>query len=474
MVMTHGTPGRGDFQLDSCGPGKRTPLEDEDDELHFDMGAWADARQAEELRSRAFRMPSFPVDYAATLTAQTRRRADVLFERMRRDGLVGGYKLEAKRLSLHYVYHALLRAHYHGACVMFPRNEKAPDFSELRLQVVDAVVGAGLAREERSRPGRSPHMSRLIPSDSLADAAPVDPWTFDPHPVERLVYLYRRGDDKEEIAFDPDHPVAREVQVRLGRVNRVNAQYEITYEMDDEWGTGETRLQRTRVLRPVHYAVFTDDFEHHGRIYTGRYGHQGLKKAERGTIRFNGAPSVELDYSGLHPRLAYHLEGVDYREDPYRLWGQDTTPPMRLMAKVMVNALLNAPDRAAAVSSCNLAMSVYTSTGQHKSGKALSDAVALRKAAKQSGLTFKGILPAALRRHARIAHHFGSDAGMRLMRVDSRIALRVLHHFATRAVPCLGVHDSFIVPRAHEATLRRVMLRAYEREVGHLPVVQGG
>jgi hypothetical protein len=398
----------------------------------------------------------------------------VIFDGMLRVGLVTGYKIQAKRLDFHYLYHALLRARQQGAAVMYPRSRRDPDFSKARTQVVEAAVRAGLASEQRSTGGYSPHQSRLLPSNALAESTPLDPWTFDPNPLTRLVYLYARGDEKQELPFDPDHPVAREVQQKLARVNQVNAQYEITYVMDDEWGTGESRRERTRILRPVHYACFTDWFDLHGRIYTGRYGHQGLKKAERATIRFNGAPSVELDYSGLHTRLCYHLEKIDYREDPYRLWGDRTTPPMRLMAKVLVNALLNAPAPAAAVASCNLAMSAYAKGGSPKAGKALADAIRLRRAADESGLTFKGILPLALERHSGISHHFGTDAGMRLMRVDSRIALSVLHHFATRAVPCLGIHDSFIVPRAHEATLRRVMLRAYEREVGHLPVVQGG
>jgi hypothetical protein len=472
--MTHLTDGGGDFQLDLCEGGKGTPPDDEDDELHFDMGAWADARHAEEERSRAFRRAAFPVDYEARLTTQTRRRADALFDGMVKSGLIKGYKLQDKRLALHYVYHALLRGHHQRACVMYPRRESHPDFSEVRLQVIRAAVKAGLARDEPSRRGRSPHMSRLIPSDSLAEAAPVDPWTFDPDPVRRYVYLYRRGSDREELPLDPDHPVAKEIQEKLGRVNQVNAGHRITCVREDEWGTGETTLQRTRVLRPVHYACFTDTFDQHGRIYTGRYGHQALKRAERATIRIDGRPSVELDYSGLHPRLAYHLEGVDYRDDPYALWGNATTPQMRLMAKVMVNALLNATDEGAAVSACNLAMSVYAPGGNHKSGKALSDAVRLRKAAKESDLTFKGIVPLALSHHARIARHFGTDAGLRLMRIDSRIALAVLHRFATKGVACLGVHDSFIVARRHEATLRRVMLRAYEREVGYLPVIGGG
>jgi hypothetical protein len=44
-----------------------------------------------------------------------------------------------------------------------------------------------------------------------------------------------------------------------------------------------------------------------------------------------------------------------------------------------------------------------------------------------------------------IASHFGTGIGLRLQRVDSDIAEQVMLHFADQGIPCLGVHDSFIV-----------------------------
>jgi hypothetical protein len=184
-------------------------------------------------------------------------------------------------------------------------------------------------------------------------------------------------------------------------------------------------------------------------------------------------PSVELDYSGLHPRLCYHLAGIKLLGDPYALWGDKTTPPMRLMAKVMINAALNAKDATSAISDCNRAMSTFHQDRKtRKSGKALADAITLQTAARTTGLKFKDVHAVAMRKHSRIADQFCTDAGMRLMRIDSEIALGIMYHFAKQGIPCLGIHDSFVVPHSSATELRRVMRLMYRRRTGFNPVIK--
>ena len=315
-------------------------------------------------------------------------------------------------------------------------------------------------------------MSRLLPMPELARFTEVDPWDFDPH--EDMQYVFMRDrETKNEIEFDPSHPTAVRYQKRLRRINKVNAGFKIIYRPL----TPEGRLGIRRQLRPVHYARFTDDFDLHGRIYTGHYGQQALRKIERQTIEFETEPhfmepNAELDYGGLHPRLAYHLAGIDYRRDPYALWGDNTTPPMRLMAKTLINALLNAKSPEAAIADCNFAMSSRTANKNYKTGKALHDAIQLLGAASRTRLKFSEIYPLAMQKHRKIADQFCSDAGMRLMRIDSEIALRIMYYFAKRDVPCLGVHDSFIVPISAKSELRRLMRKFYRKRLGFNPVIK--
>src|SRR5262249_50602394 len=156
-----------------------------------------------------------------------------------------------------------------------------------------------------------------------------------------------------------------------------------------------------------------------------------------------------------------HLEGLRFDDDPYALWGRRTTEPQRVMAKLLVKAMINAASPAAAISACNLATSIFTRERDEegrpvrKRGKELEDARRLLRARDETKLSFKRMYLLVLERHERISRHFGRDMGMTLMRHDSAIALDVLHHFASKCVPCLGVHDSFIVPEGFEEELVR-------------------
>jgi hypothetical protein len=423
-------------------------------------------------RGRASGIPTVPVDTEATLTTDTRVRADGLFDaRVARAAGFKAYKVADKRRYWRYLFHAARMAHYRGGAVRFCRNKNVTP--SIHIQVVDCAVAAGLFTEVRSRKG-STRMTRLVPDGRLFDDAVPDPWTFDPRDVKQYVFLRDRK-TKEAKDFDMSAGVPAMVQDRLMRVNEVNAKCEILYRKHDYW---EDRLERYRRLRPVHYALFTDTFELHGRLYTGKYGHQGLSRVERATILFGGELCVEMDYSGLHPRLLYHLEGTDYPHDPYALWGDRTTPPLRVMAKVLVNALINAESERSAVSACNRKMSPYTGgegpdgKRTRKTGKGREEAARLYEAHKTTGAAFADLVPLVKTYHAPIAHHFGKDEGIRLMLVDSAIALDVLYHFAGRSVPCLGCHDSFLVPRHAAQELYETMGLCYEERVGNLPVIR--
>jgi hypothetical protein len=207
-------------------------------------------------------------------------------------------------------------------------------------------------------------------------------------------------------------------------------------------------------------------------MYTEKYGHQQLRKIERNTIRFNGVVSVELDYSGMHPRMLYHLKGIDYVGDPYRLWGDDTTGPLRLLAKQLINSMINAGSDESAVAACNFKMRAKTRTGKDKTGKKYDDARRLYAAYRETKMSFKAIVPLVRDTHKQIAEYFGTDRGIKLMNREAKIALSVMYQMAKKGVPCLSCHDGFRVPITEQDELRRVMHRVYEREIGYAPIVR--
>ncbi len=427
-----------------------------------------------EERRRYYGLPSILIDYGASLTADTIQQADALFD-TRIKGLLraNGRKLNEKRNSFRCLFQAGQIAAYGNKCVRHSRNRNDPEFSDIRLQVIEAAVRAELFIEIRS-PKRGPFLSRLVPTAVFDASASGDPWSFD-HPASTQYVILRDRVTKKELPFDPTSPVPADVQRKLEVINSVNSQHVITCQKEDEIDPAKHVLRR---LRPIHRAIFTDSFEKHGRLYTGKYGHQSLSKSERKTILIDRCHTVELDYGGFHPRLLYNIARIDYQDDPYALWGKHGTEPMRQLSKTLLNAAINAPTRADAISACYRKTLKYTdqegAAGKRvlKRGKTLRTAVKLAEAQKQTGLSFAGIYDAALAHHKPIAHYFGSDMGITLMRLDSEIALQILFYFASRGIACLGIHDSFVVAKQHEDELRRTMRDTYERRLGFLPVVK--
>ena len=82
------------------------------------------------------------------------------------------------------------------------------------------------------------------------------------------------------------------------------------------------------------------------------------------------------------------------------------------------------------------------------------------------GLKWSQVSKAILKTHSPIAHHFYSDVGRRLQKIDSDVAEIVLLHFANRNIPILPVHDSFIMHHRFDVELSQIMQQAFRQIVG--------
>ncbi len=145
-----------------------------------------------------------------------------------------------------------------------------------------------------------------------------------------------------------------------------------------------------------------------------------------------------------------------------------------MLAKVFVNALINAKSNKSAIDACNRSMLSWSKDGKkRKRGKSLEESRRLYEAYRQTGIKFKDMLPTVLKYHKPIAECFNKDMGIRLMRTDSILASSILYHFASdQCLPCLGCHDSFIVPFHAKSDLFRAMNMAYRDVLGFLPIIK--
>jgi hypothetical protein len=154
---------------------------------------------------------------------------------------------------------------------------------------------------------------------------------------------------------------------------------------------------------------------------------QSLPSRQRAVMLINGEPTLEPDFVALHPSIIYAMRGVHLVGDPY-----ETAEFPRAHGKVGFNIALNAKSystaRAAIARDLNLDMATATR-----------------------------LLRAITLKHRAVSDLFLSDAGVRLMRIDSDIALNTVMSCQDRGIPVLPVHDSFITPTRHAAITAEIM-----------------
>ena len=163
---------------------------------------------------------------------------------------------------------------------------------------------------------------------------------------------------------------------------------------------------------------------------------QNYTKQTRKYFYLNGEPTIEIDYSSIHPHMLYHREGLEFGgNDPYAIEGFD-----RDDVKVAFNIMLN---KETASANKSVAKTISKDLDYD-----IDTAEALEKAIH------------AL--HSPIAHHFNTGIGLTLQRRDSDIALLVINTFVKDLRPIICVHDSFIVSVRDTETLILAMNDGYK------------
>jgi len=201
----------------------------------------------------------------------------------------------------------------------------------------------------------------------------------------------------------------------------------------------------------LHRVFNNESFKLGGRFY-GAF-HLELPKELRSHIRINNEPTVELDYSALHIRMLYHLEGIDYREDPYTVIcdSEEERKIYKLAQLIAIN-----------------------SESENKAVMAIRDQ--LRKNDIIFDLSNKSILRCLdkfKKVHYPIAKYLNTGVGLRLQNLDSRITDIILRAMTNNKIPCLPVHDSYIVKERDKDFLIEVMKESYERIMkGFSPVIK--
>ena len=241
---------------------------------------------------------------------------------------------------------------------------------------------------------------------------------------------YVRG-KKKKFAIKPTYEQLKLNSAMLEATNQTLSAY------DDFMATVATTIGST----PVHPSqlsltrIFSKaSFDYGGRLFAPI---QNYTKQTRKYFYLNGEPTIEIDYSSIHPHMLYHKERLEFNgDDPYAIEGFD-----RDAVKVAFNIMLN----------------------KEAFGANKPVAKTISKVVDCDIDTAEALETAIQTLHSPIAHYFNTGIGLTLQRRDSDIALLVINTFVNElSRPIICVHDSFIVSVRDTETLVLAMNDSYK------------
>jgi hypothetical protein len=199
-------------------------------------------------------------------------------------------------------------------------------------------------------------------------------------------------------------------------------------------------------LRKTVWRIFNNgSWEQGGRLYNGFW--ETMKREDRFRLlristrsHPDGEPIANVDHGQLFPRLAYIEVGLPPAEDEdlYDIVGDGLH---RDGWKQLVNALL--------LSERTLRNWPEGASASFPPGTKLRDTVA-----------------AIRKRHAPIAHLFGSGAGLRFMWQESRMLVETLLQLFRRGITALPLHDSVLCPVSAAPIAKATMQNVFANFTG--------
>lgn len=276
---------------------------------------------------------------------------------------------------------------------------------------------------EQSRIRATEKLTALLGNEFGLDQHSVGfaPW------IETVILRDGRGEEKRDVPYE-DTAETNRFRDNLARINGHLAGFRLS-----RIENGSVVHLGPSVLRRI---FSRGSFELGGRFYDAPWIE--MASEDRPSILIDGEETAELDFSALHPRMIYQLEGAPLAPDvdPYGI-GKWSEGERRSWAKHAFQKLLNAKPQ----SSIRRPPDVPYS--------------------KLKADEWNDLVADLIEHHQEISEWFRLGKGLRLQRIDSEIAEGVLLRMVDQGVCCLPIHDGFIVPSSHTTTLRRAMVDAY-------------
>lgn len=249
--------------------------------------------------------------------------------------------------------------------------------------------------------------------------------------LEEFAYIELRDENKEVVNFRKDSKT-RELERVVRELNKVLSFCTV-------------RDKNGRELSNFYCRIFNESFERGGRYYRGDVLRINNKEDDRLKITINGNPVCEVDYANLHFRIAACVDNLDLtkvQDDVYYgvLDIHERTPINRGIVKLAINVMFNS----ASVQKARAAIQKEINSLKNEQ-YTLGNAGSVMQRVVNAYPMFKN--------HFCIANGYGSV----LQNLDSELATMVIDSLLELGIPCLPVHDSFIVEQKYEQKLVEVM-----------------
>ncbi|WP_419828917.1 hypothetical protein [Methylobacterium sp.] len=326
------------------------------------------------------------------------------------------------------------RRRYHGRGFTYARIRKAIDI----LAKSDYVIN-WIAPARRPTKGRKGTQSTIYGMPKLIDACQG----FIVTPIQHEC-IWQRDIDGNWIDYT-ETEFTIEMRYEIQSINDVMGKIQYDVAMDGVRKTKnhiiiphKNKKDRKDVELAIPYGkpqlrrVFCrSSFDCGGRLY-GSW--QNLTKEARKCLTINGEPTAEPDFPSLHPKIAYAYVGEFFDKD-YDIY-QERGFLDKAEYKLALLIGMNARSPQAAIH-------------------------AIRKKLKCTVQAATIIYDEVIDQNSAIRKFIAADKGVEFQKIDSELALYVIKSCQRNSIPCLPVHDSFIVPERFEEKTKEYMKEAW-------------
>lgn len=207
----------------------------------------------------------------------------------------------------------------------------------------------------------------------------------------------------------------------------------------------------------IYCRVFNETFEYGGRFY--RADILGIKNSEdngRLDIKIDGEQVVEVDFSNLHFRIAAALEDIDTDDLPLDVYSgmleDESNKVDRGIVKIAVNMMFNCKDEGTAQKA--IQGEINSLSKESKQKYTLGNARSVMALINETYPDFFDLFCNS------------NSFGRTLQNHDSHLASDILEIFTEKEIPCLPVHDSFVVQMKYMDMLCDAMGDCFRKRFG--------